>query len=131
VNTGAGVLDGNGPIVAGDVPVELVVLVEEACAIAHAIGKLNCARGVDGVGDVNFQVAIGAGSGGVVFESGAIFVGDAGDGDEELVIRAVWAGILDGNGAVNAVPLSDENQRDGFVDQSAAVRVYGDGVLKI
>jgi len=63
VDAGAGVLDGNGPIVAGDVPVELVILVEEARAVAHAIGKLNCARGVDGIGDVNFEVVIGAGGG--------------------------------------------------------------------
>ena len=32
---------------------------------------------------------------------------------------------------MNAVPLADEVQRDGLVDQGAAVGVDGDGVLKV
>src|SRR5208282_6304127 len=126
-----GVIDGDGPIVAGHVPVELVVLIEKARAVAHAVGDLNRARSIDRVGNVYLQIAVGAGSRRIVFELAAVFVGDAEDVHEELVVRAVRSGIFDGNRAVYAVPLADENQSDGFVDQSAAVVVDGDGVLKI
>ena len=37
VDDGPGALDGHVPLVAGDVPVELVVLVEELQAVAHAV----------------------------------------------------------------------------------------------
>jgi hypothetical protein len=42
-----------------------------------------------------------------------------------------YPGILDGNRAVNAVPLALEVERDGFVDQRAAVGVDSDSVLKV
>jgi len=38
--------------------------------------------------------------------------------------------IFDGNRPVNAVPLADEFEGDSLVDQSAAVRVDRDSVLK-
>src|SRR6202161_2100069 len=128
---GRGAIDGNWPIVSGHIPIELVILIEESGSVAHAVSDGDGARGIDGVGNVNFEIAGGAGGGRIVFEFGAVFIGDAFDVDEKLVVRAVWSGIFDGNRSMNAVPLANENQRDGFVHQSAAVIVDGDGVLKV
>jgi hypothetical protein len=41
------------------------------------------------------------------------------------------SGILDRNGAVNAVPLADESEGDLFADQGGAIGGDGDGVLEI
>src|SRR5208282_609664 len=125
-----GVIDGDGPIVAGHVPVELVVLIEKARAVAHAVGDLNRARSIDRVGNVYLQIAVGAGSRRIVFELAAAFVGDAGDVHEELVVRAVRSGIFDRDLAVNAMPLAHKCQSDRFIDQGAAILVDGDGVLE-
>jgi len=41
------------------------------------------------------------------------------------------SGILDRNGAVNAVPLADENEGDLFADQGRSIGGDGDGVVEI
>ena len=87
--------------------------------------------GVDRVGDVDFQIAVGAGLTGIVFELVSVFVGDADDVEKESVVGAVGSGILDGNGAVNAVPLADESEGDFLADQGGAIGIHGDGVLKV
>ena len=58
VNRGRGVINRNGPIVAGHVPVELVMIGEEARAVTNRVDDLDGARGVDRAGDVNLQIAI-------------------------------------------------------------------------
>src|ERR1700723_4092260 len=126
--SGRGAIDRNRPIVSGHIPIELVILIEEAGSVANAVSDVDCARGIAGVGHVNFKIAGGAGRGRIVFEFGAVFIGDAFDIDEELVVRAVWSGIFDGNRSMNAVPLANENQRNGFFHQSATVIVDGDAV---
>jgi hypothetical protein len=131
VHTGTGVIDGHGPVVAGHVPIELVVAVEKTCAVADTVGDLDDARSIDGVRDVDFEIAIRAGNRGVVLQLRPVFVGNASDIDEEPVVSAVRPGIFDGDIAVNAVPFAYKFQGDGLVDQSATVRVDGDGVLKI
>src|SRR4029077_12864499 len=42
----AGGFEGNIPVIAGDIPIEFVVILEEAQAIANAIMKRNISRGV-------------------------------------------------------------------------------------
>ena len=124
-------VDGNRPIVAGDVPVELVVAIEEADAVANGVVDVDDARRVDRVGNIDFQIAIGAGLAGIVLQLVSVFVGDARDIEKERVVGAVRSGILDRNGAVNAVPLADESQGDFFADQGRAIGGDGDGVLEI
>ena len=108
MHAGRGVIDGNGPVVAGHIPIKFVVTIEEARAVAYAVGDLYGASGIDGVGNVDLEVAVGAGGRRVILELGAVFVGDAGDVEEELVVGAVCSRIFDGDGAVNAVPLAYE-----------------------
>jgi hypothetical protein len=40
-------------------------------------------------------------------------------------------GILNRNGAMNAVPLADEDQRELFADKSGPIAVDRDGVFEI
>ena len=82
MHRGAGVIDRHRPVVAGYVPVELVIVTEKARSIAYAVGNLNRTRGVHGVGDVDFQVTGATGSCGIVLELAAVAIGDAGDADE-------------------------------------------------
>ena len=132
---GRSVVDGNRPIVAGHVPVELgviiVVATEEADAIADGVIDVDDARRIDRAGNVDLEIAVGSGLAGIVFQLVSVFVGDAQDIDKERVVGSLRSGILDRNGAVNAVPLADESQGDFFADQGGAVGGDGDGVLEI
>src|SRR3982074_3764522 len=62
VHRGAGVIDRHWPVVAGYVPIELVIVIEKARSVAYAVGNLNGARAVHRVGNVDFQVTGSAGS---------------------------------------------------------------------
>ena len=128
---GRGMVDGNRPIVARYVPVELVVTIEEADAIANGVVDVDDARGVDRAGDVDFEIAIVSGLAGIVLQLVPVFVGDARDIDKERVVGALGAGILHRNRTMNAVPLADEREGDFFADQSGTIRGDGDGVLEI
>ena len=123
-------VDGNRPIVAGYVPVELGVIVaiisattiEEADAVANLVIDVDDARGVDRAGNVDLQIAVGSGLARIVLQLVSVFVGDAQDIEKERVVGALGSGILDRNGAVNAVPLADESECDFFADQGRAIR---------
>lgn len=68
---------------------------------------------------------------GIVLQLVAAIVGDAQDIDKEGVVGSLRSGILDRNGAVNAVPLADEGEGDFFTDQGRAIGGDGDGVLEV
>jgi hypothetical protein len=132
-------VDGNRPIVAGHVPVELGVTfsgdlagtIEETDAVADRVIDVDYARRVDRSGKVDFEIAVGSGLAGIVLQLVSALVGDADDFEKERVVRSLRSGILDGNGAVNSVPLADEGQRDLFADQGGAIGRDRDGVLEI
>src|SRR5437660_10853372 len=132
-------VDGNRPIVAGHVPVELGVIVygtisgiiEEADAVANGVIDVDYARRVDCAGNVDFEIAGGSGLARIVLQLVPIFVGDAHDIEKERVVGSVRSGIFDGDGAVNAVPLTDKSQGNFFADQGGAIGGNGDGVLEI
>src|SRR5690348_3093780 len=60
VHEGGGVVDGNGPVVAGHIPVKLVVLIKKAGGIANAIADADGLGGVHRAGNVDLQIAIAA-----------------------------------------------------------------------
>ncbi len=126
-----GVIDRHRPVVAGDIPVKLVVVFEITDAVADDVADLHRARGVHRVRDVDFQIAIAAGSLGLVLQLLAGAVGDRRDIQKQRVVRAARAGILDRDGAVNAVPLADEDEIDALLHQCRAVIADQDGVLKV
>ena len=94
---GASLLDGDGPLVAGDIPVELVVVVEEAEGVGDDVLDGNGARAVVGVGNIDFQFEVLALAAGFEFQWTAVFVGDALDVEEKGVVQAARAGVFDGN----------------------------------
>src|ERR1700686_3249729 len=133
-------VDWHRPVVAGYVPVELRVTVivivsisaaadvtpEEADAVAHRIINVDDARGVDCAGYINFEIAVGPRFARIVFELASVLVGNAHDLEKERVVGSFGSGIFDGNGAMDAVPLADEGERDFFADQGRAVGGYRD-----
>src|ERR1700693_5740609 len=132
-------VDRNRPIVAGHVPVELGITIsgtisgtiEKADAIAHGVVDVDDARRVDRARNVDFEIACGSGLTRIVLQLVPVFVSDAHDIEKERVVGSVRSGIFDGNGAVNAVPLTDESESDFFADQGGAIGGDGDGVLEI
>src|SRR6202795_538310 len=126
---GGGMVDGNRPIVAGHVPVELGVIisgaisgaisrtVEKADAVANGVIDVDDAGGVDRAGNVDFEIPGGSGLARIVLQLASVFVGDAHDIEKERVVGSVRSGIFDRDGAVNAVPLTDESERNFFVDR--------------
>src|ERR1019366_1788794 len=132
---GRGMVDGNRPIVAGHVPVELgvtiVVTVEEADSITNRVVDVDYARGVDRAGNVDFEIAVGSGLARVVLQLISVFVGDAQDVEKQRVVGSLRAGILDWYGAVNAVPLAGEGESDFFADQGLAIGGDRNGCFEI
>src|ERR1700681_4506950 len=128
-------VDRNRPIVAGHVPVELGITfsgtIEEADAVANGIIDVDDARRVNCAGNIDFEIAGGPGLRCIVLQLVPVFVGDAHDIEKECVVGAVRSGIFDGNGAVNAVPITDESESDFFADQGGAIGGDGDRVLEI
>ena len=61
-------IDRHRPVVAGDVPVELVVIFEITDTVANHVVDFNRARRIYSVGDKNFQVAVVTGSFGFVLQ---------------------------------------------------------------
>src|SRR5712692_5168928 len=132
---GGGMVDGNRPIVASYVPIELgvtiVVTIEEADAVADGVIDVDDARRVNRAGNVDFEIAGGSGLARVVFELVSVFVCDAHDVEKERVVGSFRSRILDWDGAVNAMPLAGESEGDFFADQGCAIGGDGDGVLEI
>ena len=131
VDMSFGMIDRHRPVVAGDVPVELVVIFEITDAVADNVVDLHRARGVDGVRDIDFQIAVVAGSFGFVLQLLSGAVGDGGDIQKQGVVRASRAGIFDRDGAMNAVPLADKDELDALLNQGGAISADRDDVLKV
>ena len=124
---GASRFNGDAGLVAGDVPIEFVVIVEEFEGVGDGVVDGDGAGAVVGVGDIDFQVKVMAFAAGLIAELGAGFVGDVFDVEEKRIVQAAWAGILDGNVAVDAVPgAADELESDVFGNVDGAAGEDGD-----
>ena len=124
-NFGLCIVDGHVPFIAGDVPIEFVVIGEELHGFLHAVVKDDRARGVHRVGNVNLVFQVLRLAAGFVAERGAGIIGDAHHVEVERVIEAVVI-VLDGNGAVEAVPRALEVREDRFSDIHGAIGKDGD-----
>src|SRR5581483_4499479 len=114
-------IDGDRPVVAGDIPVELVVIVKEACAVGNGVIDVDGSSGIDCLRNVDLQVAVISGSGSVVLQLAAVAVGNTGNIQKQGVIGTARAGIFNRDKSVDAVPLSVELESDAFVDSGRAV----------
>ena len=118
---GSGGFDGDAPLIAGDIPIEFVVIVEKFEGVGDGVVDGNGSSTVVGVGDKDFQIEVVALAAGLKAEFGAGVVGNVLDVEEEGVIQAARAGVLDWNVAVDAVPwAADELEGDVFGDVDGA-----------
>ena len=106
---GRSAVDGHRPVVAGDVPVKLVVIVEPAHSISHRVMDLDRPGRVHRIGNVDRQVAIAVLRFRLILEMVAGAIGHTGDIKEQGVIGAVRTGILDGDVAIDAMVRADED----------------------
>ena len=108
------------------------MIVEEAQGVDDAITEDDGLRGIVGVRHVDFKLGVAAFAMLFVAEGLAADVGDAEGLDEERVVESLGIGVLDGNGAVNAVPgTAGETGFDGFGDVDGAVGVHQNFVVKV
>ena len=117
---GCGVINRHRPIITSNVPVELVVIREKACAIAYGVDDLDGSRGVNRTRNVDFQISIIPRSFRLILQPLPTF-GDTFYVKEKCVVRRAWPRIFDGNGAVNSVPFTYEHQRDTLVNGGRAI----------
>src|SRR5438445_2265389 len=107
----AGGFDGDIPARSGHVPVELIVIFEEAQAIANAIVKRDISRSVLRGGDKDLQLEISGASLPFDAKGAAIGIPSADVGKEERIIKAAGSRIFHWNGAINSVPGAGEVDR--------------------
>ncbi len=69
--------DRDRPVVAGDVPVKLVVILESADRVAYRVVDVHNARGILCSGDKDLQIAEVAGLARLIFKFFAVLVGYA------------------------------------------------------
>ena len=74
---------------------------------------------------------VGARLAGVIFQLASIFVGHADDFQKQRVVRSLQARIFHGNGPMDAVPFTDEDECYFFADEGGAIGGDGNGVLEI
>src|SRR5512146_3358222 len=97
------------PVVAGHVPVQLVVAVEEPYTVLNFVLDVDLPRGINSAWNVDLEVPIGS-----VFDRTLVFellssiVGDGTDFQEQRVISPMWPGVLDGQSTMDAMPLAEE-----------------------
>ena len=119
---GAGGLDGIVPLVAGDVPVELIMIVEETEGVGDDVLDGNSAGGVVGIGNKDFEFAVLAFAAGFKFQWATLFVTDGFHVEKEAVVHAAGTSVFDGNIAINAVPgAADKFAGDIFSDINLAI----------
>src|SRR6266404_771295 len=127
----AGGLNGNVPRIAGHVPVELVVVLEETQRIGNRIFDGDFPRGIVGIRNINFQLAVMALAAAFVLKRAAAAVQDAFYVEKQRVIQPLRRNILDRNRSIKAVPrTSDKVRLNGFSDIDRTVRRDDDFSLK-
>src|SRR5262249_50691327 len=116
-NVRAGGLNGDGPLVAGDIPIEFGVILEKAQGIGNGVANVDGLNGVVRIRNVDLQLAVVALAGGFVLEFLTVGIGDAFDGEKQRIVEALRGDVLDGDGAVQAVPSDTVEMRmNGFGD---------------
>ena len=121
-DVGAGGLDGHIPLVAGNVPIELVVIFEKFDGVGDGVLDGDGLDGIISVGDVDFEFAIMPDAAGIEFQAVAVAIGDIFHIEKQGIVQALRRDVFDGNGTVQAVPgAADEVGFDFFGDVDGAV----------
>src|ERR1700675_4459845 len=122
---GACGVDGNGPLIAGDVPVELVVVLVKKYRVEEAITEHDGARGVLRVGEEDFEFDVAALTGLLELEGLVVVVGDGNRFEKKSVIQALRCGVFDRDGAKATLIGALEAELHNFGDFDGAVGVDG------
>jgi hypothetical protein len=107
---GRSAVDGHRPVIAGDVPIKLVMIVKPAHSISHRVMDLDRPGRIHRIGNADGEAAIAVQRFRLILEMVAGAIGHTGDIKEQGVIGAVRTGILDGDVAMDAMVRADEDQ---------------------
>ena len=111
------------PFVAGDVPVELIVLVEESQPVRRVVPQHECPVGVRGAWDPDLVLEVRALAIGLGPQIPPGVVLRALQRDAQCPVQSLRRPVFDGNGAVQSVPGAHESGRDGFGHVDAGVLI--------
>ena len=120
-DAGARRLDRHVPLVAGHVPVELVVIGEEAERVRHAVAEDDRPGRVLRIRDPDLELAVVPLGAGLVAQRTPGPVGHGERAEEEPVVEALGGPVDDRDGAVEAVPGAREARADGLGHVDARV----------
>src|ERR1044072_4769883 len=124
-------VDGNRPVVAGYIPVKLVVVGKESRAVVNCVLNLDRANRVDRVRDVNLQIAEPFRGLAFILQLLTTAIRNTINVKKQRVIGSVRTGIVDGNRAMNTVPLAEEDKLDALLNHSASFFSDNDRVLVV
>src|SRR5277367_2632898 len=124
-------MDGNIPLVTGDVPVEFVVVIEESNRVEDSIMEQNGFRSVLCARHPAFKFQVAAIAFLFVFQRHAVVIGDGERFEKQGVVEMLRRVVFDGDCAVEAVPRTGEMRFDNFGYFDCAVGAYGDGFFKM
>ncbi|HRC45077.1 MAG TPA: hypothetical protein PLT27_13575 [Nitrospira sp.] len=115
-----GLFDGHVPFVAGDVPIELVVILEKFQSVAHAVRQDERAGGIGRAGNPDLKIPVVPLPAAFEFKRCSRFICDGDAIQQEAVIEALRGPIFDGNQALDAVPCAFEAGADRLRDEQVA-----------
>src|SRR5258708_1201994 len=122
-------MNGDGPVVAGYVPVELVVIVEKLGGVADGVLNVDRPGGIGGAGHKDFELKKSAGGFFLILQRRAGVVSDRAEFDKQRIVGAAGPRIVHGNVAVNAVILAGEDKGDLLADSRRAVFIHMNGAV--
>ena len=123
---GAGRLDRHVPLVAGDVPVELVVVLEEPEPVHRPVVERDGAGRVLGAGHPDLELLVVAGAAALELERRAVGPGRRGAAQPEGPVESLRRAVVHRHRAIDPVPLPAEARRDRLGDVDAAICVHHD-----
>src|SRR5689334_9920813 len=121
----------HGPVVARNVPIKLVIVLEMTYGVLYRVRDFYSSRIVDRTRYVDFEISIAAGSLGFVTKAVSIPITHRLYIEKQRVIRSARTGILHRNNAMDAMPFADKHQVDVLDHERAAVLADVDIVFEI
>ena len=128
---GSRVIDWYRPVVAGHVPIKLVEFGKMPDAIFHPVADVHFPPRIHRAGNVNLQVPVAVLVAGFVLQLVAAVVGDGDYIEIQREVRALRAGIFNGDVAEDAVKFSHKDAGDSFGHQRRPVLIDGYAVAVI
>ena len=113
-------LDGDIPLVAGDVPIQLVMVLEKFQAVPDKVFQHEGAGGICGAGNPDPEVPVMPLPAAFEFERGALLVRHGDAIQKQSVVEPLRSTIFHGNQPLDTVPGAFEARADGFRHEQLA-----------